>query len=227
MPMKGKPTEWVSISDLMAGVMGVVMLLLVVSVVQSSAQRYLQKVEQSKGRAAQEKASMVIVKQMQLAFEKQGVNELLSIDAENLKITLREGIFARGSACVSPEVGNALSQVQPQIADFIVGLPGSQIMIEGHTDNQPVTNVVTDKIKYCAVYDDNLTLSAARAREARKFILGQLNPIMARRIVVGGYGDSRPLEGIDPSDGRNRRIEIRFRFAEDFTPRSKPDSAIE
>ncbi|MDD5212638.1 MAG: OmpA family protein [Sulfuricurvum sp.] len=215
--MKDKPSEWVSISDLMAGVMAVVMLLLVVSVVQSSAQRYLQKAEDSKGRVAQEKASMLVVEQMRQAFAKQGVDELISIDTKNLKITLREGVFARGSACISSEVAEALNQVQPQIADYIIRIPKAQIVIEGHTDNKPVANAVTDKKRFCAVYDDNLTLSAARAREARKLILGQLNPSMTRRIVVGGYGDSHPLKGVDPSDGRNRRIEIRFKFAEEGT----------
>lgn len=34
--MKDKPSEWVSISDLMAGVMAVVMLLLVMSVLQKT-----------------------------------------------------------------------------------------------------------------------------------------------------------------------------------------------
>src|SRR5690242_20219986 len=133
--MKDKPSEWVSISDLMAGVMAVVMLLLVVSVVQSSAERYLQKAEQSKGRAAQEKASMAIINQMQQAFATRGVDHLLSIDAPNHKMTLREGIFDRGSACISPAVAQALRQVQPQIADYVAKIPRGQIVIEGHTDN--------------------------------------------------------------------------------------------
>jgi chemotaxis protein MotB len=213
--MKDKPSEWVSISDLMAGVMAVVMLLLVVSVVQSSAEKYLQKAESSKGRVAQEKATVVIMNQMRQAFVKQGVDELLTIDAANHKITLREGIFARGSACISPAVAQALRQVQPEIADYIIRIPKGQIVIEGHTDNKPVTSVVIDKEHFCAVYDDNLTLSAARAREARKLILGELDDVKARRIVVAGYGDSHPLPGIDPSNGRNRRIEIRFNLAEE------------
>lgn len=215
--MKEKPSEWVSISDLMAGVMAVVMLLLVVSVVQSAAARHLQKEESLKGRAAQEKASMLVIDQMRQAFATQGVDDLLSIDAPNRKITLREGIFDRGSACISPAVAQALRQVQPQIADYISRIPKGQIIIEGHTDNRPVSNAVIDKEYFCAVYDDNFTLSAARAREARKLILGKLDDTMARRIVVGGYGDSHPLPGIDPSNGRNRRIEVRFNLAEDGT----------
>ena len=38
--MKDKPNEWVSISDLMAGVMAVVMLLLVMSILQKTQNRH-------------------------------------------------------------------------------------------------------------------------------------------------------------------------------------------
>lgn len=51
---------------------------------------------------------------------------------------------------------------------------------------------------------------AARAREARKLIVGELNPNMARRVIVAGYGDSQPISGIPPEDARQRRIEVRF-----------------
>jgi chemotaxis protein MotB len=60
------------------------------------------------------------------------------------------------------------------------------------------------------VYDDNYTLSAARAREARKALIGNLDSDTARRIIVAGYGDSSPLAGIDPADARNRRVEVQL-----------------
>jgi chemotaxis protein MotB len=33
---------------------------------------------------------------------------------------------------------------------------------------------------------------------------------VARRVVVAGYGESRPLPGIDPGDPKNRRVEVQF-----------------
>ncbi len=51
--MKDKPTEWVSISDLMAGVMAVVMLLLVISVLQKTFAEIKHKKEMEQGVAAQ------------------------------------------------------------------------------------------------------------------------------------------------------------------------------
>lgn len=32
----------------------------------------------------------------------------------------------------------------------------------------------------------------------------------AQRIVVAGYGDSRPLPGLNPTDARNRRVEVQL-----------------
>ncbi|MGT9846527.1 OmpA/MotB family protein, partial [Pseudomonas aeruginosa] len=56
----------------------------------------------------------------------------------------------------------------------------------------------------------NFTLSAARAREARKLLIQALNEEQAKRVIVAGYGDSHPLEGKDPGDARNRRVEIQL-----------------
>ncbi|MNP64741.1 hypothetical protein D3C76_1602600 [compost metagenome] len=60
------------------------------------------------------------------------------------------------------------------------------------------------------MYDDNYTLSAARAREARKLLIANLNDRQSHRVIVAGFGDSQPLHGISPGDERNRRVEVQF-----------------
>ncbi|WP_229483166.1 OmpA/MotB family protein [Massilia horti] len=72
--------------------------------------------------------------------------------------------------------------------------------MEGHTDNQPVKAPVTDYRTFCTVYHDNFTLSAARAREARKLLIGHSGLEAAKRVVVAGYGDSHPISGLAPND---------------------------
>ncbi len=52
--MKEKPSEWISISDLMAGVMAVVMLMLVVSVLQNKAAEAAMRVEKQQMEAARQ-----------------------------------------------------------------------------------------------------------------------------------------------------------------------------
>ena len=50
--MKDKPSEWIAISDLMAGVMAVVMLMLVVSVLQKNASEIAYKEELAKAKGS-------------------------------------------------------------------------------------------------------------------------------------------------------------------------------
>ena len=60
--------------------------------------------------------------------------------------------------------------------------------------------------------------SAARAREARKMLIGKLSTENANRIVVAGYGDSHPIQGISPESAKNRRVEVRFVIEDSIKP---------
>lgn len=151
-----------------------------------------------------------VLRQVQNVFAQQGASRLVAIDTEAGTITLKEGAFRRGSACVEPEARAAFAQVEQRIADYLKQNPAGRIYVEGHTDDKPVKAPVTDVRAYCTVYDDNITLSAARAREARLLLIGRSAPEAARRVIVAGYGDSQPLPGLAASDERNRRVEVRF-----------------
>lgn len=140
----------------------------------------------------------------------EGTSSLMVLDSKSNRLTLADSVFERGSACLHDEVKTAVSSVQAKLVSFLKENPKAQIFVEGYTDNLPVNRPVTDFQRFCTVYDDNFTLSAARAREVRKAIIGELDDTSAKRIVVAGYGDSRPLSNIDPADPRNRRVEVRF-----------------
>jgi len=208
--MKEKPNEWVAIADLMAGVMAVVMLLLVLSVVQKQYADVRHKAEMEQGSAAQRKHIAQMLQDMKAAFAQQGAEGLVSIDAQAGKVVLRDNVFARGSACITPEARAAFAQVEDKISAYLDSMPGGQIYVEGHTDNLQVGRPVTDFSHFCTVYDDNYTLSAARAREARRLLIGKLDAQVAKRVVVAGFGDSHPLANVPPEDARNRRVEVRF-----------------
>jgi chemotaxis protein MotB len=111
-----------------------------------------------------------------------------------------------------------VESVQKYLGDFLRENPKARIFVEGYTDNLPVKNPVVDYQRFCTVYDDNFTLSAARAREARRYLIGSLNDDAARRIVVAGYGESKPLFGIDPGDPKNRRVEVFFMIEQEGKP---------
>ncbi|EKN3392665.1 OmpA family protein [Yersinia enterocolitica] len=208
--MKDKPNEWVSISDLMSGVMAVVMLLLVMSVLQKTWSDIKHKQEMEQGVTAQRAKVSELLGNIKSSLNGTANEGLVALDVSSQKITLRDGVFNRGSACIATQASQAFATIETQVVSFLNEFSTGQVFIEGYTDNLPVTRPVTDFESFCTVYDDNFTLSAARAREARKFIVGDLAPALARRVIVAGYGDSQPIPGVPPEDARQRRIEVRF-----------------
>ncbi len=83
------------------------------------------------------------------------------------------------------------------------------IYIDGHTDNVPVANPKTKEL-----YVDNLGLSLARAGAVARVLIDAKIPV--ERLVVRGFGSSRPIAPNDTPEGRakNRRVEIRLEPSE-------------
>lgn len=208
--MKEKPSEWIVIADLMSGVVAVVMLMLVVSLVQKQEADQRHKAEMTRGADAQQRQIVAMLSEMESAFRQEGATRYVAIDKNAGKVTLLERAFRSGSACIEPEARAAFAKFEEKIAAYLQQVRGGQIYVEGHTDNQKVNGPVTDQRKFCTVYDDNFTLSAARAREARLLLVGSSGAEAARRVVVAGFGDSQPMPGLAPGDERNRRVELRF-----------------
>lgn len=210
--MQKKPSEWVSISDLMSGIMAVVMLMLVISVLQNTYAEIKHKQELEGGQKSQQQKVQKMMTDMKNSVSKQGADGLVDFNLDQGKITLKDNVFARGSACITPQAAQAFNSIQDKIGKFLTDSQYAGIYVEGHTDNLPVGSPVTNFQQFCTVYDDNFTLSAARAREARKLLIGKLDAATAKRVIVAGYGDSQPLKGIPPEDARNRRVEVKFAF---------------
>ena len=211
--MKDKPSEWIAISDLMAGVMAVVMLLLVVSVLQKSAEeaKHKQELEQlAQASDPRQQRMGRLMGDLQESLSHTANDGMVSLDVNARRITLKDGVFSRGSACVTDQSKAAFASIQAKLTAFLGDFRDGRIYVEGHTDDRPVSRPVTDLTQFCTVYDDNYTLSAARAREARKLLTTGLDEAASRRVVVAGFGDSQPLAGIPPEDSRQRRIEVRL-----------------
>lgn len=208
--MKDKPNEWVSISDLMSGVMAVVMLLLVISVVQKTFadMKHKKELEQRENNKKVQVTKML--SNLKNSLNQQGMSDLIDFNVSEARITLRDGAFEKGSACITSLAKIAIEKIEGKVLEHLKVSTNYSIFVDGHTDSDPVKIPVTNYEKYCTVYDDNYTLSAARAREARKLLINQLTDTEAKRVIVAGYGDSRPLPGILDNDPRNRRVEIQF-----------------
>ena len=114
---------------------------------------------------------------------------------EGLVISLREvGFFDSGSAEIKASSATAFAQLAA-----ILRQNGSDIRIEGHTDNVPIHN---------SHFLSNWDLSTARATATiRLLIRYKLKP---ERMAAAGYAEFHPIAGNDTPEGRanNRRVDI-------------------
>ena len=105
-----------------------------------------------------------------------------------------EGVIVR------PEDKPILSKV----ARILKKYADREILIEGHTDDEPIAS---------AQFSSNWELSAARANAILRY-LEEKEGISAKRLSAVGYGEYRPLASNATAEGRekNRRVEIVILF---------------
>lgn len=100
--------------------------------------------------------------------------------------------FGFDSADILPRARGQLDAV----AQGIKLLPPSHtVLIEGHTDalgDQPY----------------NLQLSRKRAEAVKRYLVGQ-HGVDAQRLKAVGYGEDRPIDGVDAAAPENRRVQFR------------------
>ncbi|MEF8703252.1 MAG: flagellar motor protein MotD [Candidatus Accumulibacter sp. UW26] len=103
-------------------------------------------------------------------------------------------LFSPGQALLQPAVVKAMQSVAEVLvaADF-------PIIIEGHTDNSPISTVQ---------FPSNWELSAVRATTVLRLFAAA--GVAAERLTAIGYADTRPVEPNLLADGRarNRRVTI-------------------
>ncbi|MCX7988118.1 MAG: OmpA family protein [Thermodesulfovibrio sp.] len=117
-------------------------------------------------------------------------------DIRGIVITLPSSLlFDSGSAQLKGESIDALRRISEYLREI-----GGRILIEGHTDNVPLS--------HNSIYKSNWELSAARASSVLHFLVqAGLSP---DRFTIAGYGEYRPIESNDTPEGRakNRRVEL-------------------
>ena len=123
-------------------------------------------------------------------------NVIMEQTPEGLRIQIidQEGrsMFTPGDAAPNERARRLLNVVAGVIAQL-----NNRITISGHTDGSAPGGR----------YNSNFELSAARANEARRILMGQ--QIASERIYeVAGRADSEPLFADDPTMPGNRRIAI-------------------
>jgi chemotaxis protein MotB len=86
-----------------------------------------------------------------------------------------------------------------KVAGTLVKIP-NPVRLEGHTDSIPINN---------EHFHSNWELSAARSIAMLDILANQFQ-IPKRRMSIGGYGDSAPIDTNDTEEGRarNRRVDL-------------------
>ncbi len=112
--------------------------------------------------------------------------------------------FDLGSADVNPQAEGQTRNLIEAVRQY--GLNKYKFMIAGHTDS----------VGSLAYNDD---LSRRRAETVAKLL--RLSGMDSENLVVKGYGYRMPLEGMDRTDGRNRRVEILLLEATPTVPAAK------
>ena len=128
-----------------------------------------------------------------------------SVDLEQRGVVLRladNALFASGEASLD-EVAQGVLAV---VAEVLVGHPGNDVEVEGHTDNRPTST---------ARFATNWELSSARATNVLRELLADAELEPARFAAVG-RADTIPRGDNDTEEGQaeNRRTEIVVMFPE-------------
>ncbi len=131
---------------------------------------------------------------------------LADVNDEDVTIEVKKGVvyislsdkllFKSGSAVINSSAENVLGKVAKVINDH----NGLDVLIEGHTDNVPIS---TDCIK------DNWDLSAKRATSVARLLQTKYT-VDPNRMIAGGSGEYKPKADNATETGRkvNRRTEI-------------------
>jgi outer membrane protein OmpA-like peptidoglycan-associated protein len=144
--------------------------------------------------AAENAKNTAAAAQSELANARQELQDLQAKQtARGMVMTLSDVLFDTGQATLKPGADRAVDR----LAQFLKDSPGTDVLIEGHTDS-----VGTD--------DYNLALSQRRAQAVADALSAR--GVSADRVQTKGLGKAYPVASNDTQAGRqqNRRVEIVF-----------------
>ena len=139
-------------------------------------------------------------KNLRALMEQSGFSDGVEIEALQEEIAIRisdKVLFPSGSAEMLDNSDSILKAIGTALTNS-----EQTIVVEGHTDNIPIAT---------PRYPSNWELSASRAISVAKALIE--HGIIAQRIQVAAFADTRPIASNEMEDGRqkNRRVEIILR----------------
>lgn len=129
--------------------------------------------------------------------EKGSIIQDITYDSKGVRIRLQSSnLFQPGAAALNPGSFVSLGKLA-----IILKNSNRPVVVEGHTDNQPLNGDGDIKT--------NWELGAMRATTVVRLFISDFN-IPPARLSAASYADTKPIAGNDTAQGRsdNRRIEI-------------------
>ncbi len=121
-------------------------------------------------------------------------------------LVLGGGVFEHAGIVPARAAEGAIDKVM----GVIHSRPDDVILVEGHSDSSATTSQNHIKKFSAVVFEANQRISLLRAQAVARML--EKKGISADRIVIRGYGDTRPLASNATEKGRsrNRRAEIKL-----------------
>lgn len=146
-----------------------------------------------------EKTYNALIEEMQKEIE-DGQIEITTLKEELKVNVLDKVLFDSGKTEIKP---NGL-EVLKRVGKILKDVEGKVIVVEGHTDNVPITNPAVKR-----KYPTNWELSTGRATTVVRYLQEKAG-IDPDKLAATGYSEYHPIadNGTDEGKSRNRRIEI-------------------
>ena len=159
--------------------------------------------EQSQSAKEEAKKAELAEDKLKVALREEIGEGLVNVDRDDDKVIITvgsAGAFKSGSAELTRKARDIMSKIAEQNKKG-----RSEILVMGHTDNVPLT--------FGSNYRDNWDLAAARSASVVQQ-LSKNDSLDPKRMKAISYGETRPIESNDTSQGRakNRRIEIEINY---------------
>jgi len=205
-------SEWLSVSDLMAGLM-MVFLIIAIAMIRSVM------VEREKIRTIAESyrdSQVAIYESLKCEFADDLARWGAEIDQDTLTIAFNQSdnMFDSGKADLSVSYQQIFSEFFPRYLNVLKPYNASieAVRIEGHTSSGWLGSN-DEKTSYF----NNLKLSQARARSVLYFVYGlqqveSFHQWMKRNVAAVGYSSSRPILNSDNTENRDASRRVAFRI---------------
>ncbi len=140
-----------------------------------------------------------VVEQSEIKHLEDTIDVTMDEGYQYVMISLSGGvIFDSGS----DQIRSGAKPILRRVSDILKKYSDHQIMIEGHTDNVPISN---------AQFPSNLWLSTARATRVLEYFV-ESKGLNEKNMEASGRGDVDPVANNGTAEGRskNRRVEIKI-----------------